>query len=284
MASSRRKFAIWACILGTATLTVGIGVATGAKKLKTKSQTVEVDSLENGTATARCAQGTKAVSGGFEAEFDETDFEPAFYMYESRRAGGREWSSTGLNVSGQSGDLTSFAYCRDQKLKTKSKTTEVDVGDLDSVTARCKQGEKAFSGGFAAEEIDINAPTTPVFLPTESLKQGKREWRVSAVNAGSEEGDLTAYVYCRQGKGVKTKQADETLSNNEFDSVEARCSRKQRVVSGGFDLDANWTTTGSYGMESLKVGKRGWEVAALGIGQPHDLIAYAYCEKKKKKG
>jgi hypothetical protein len=37
-------------------------------------------------------------------------------------------------------------------------------------------------------------------------------------------------------------------------------------------------------MESQKLGKRGWEVAAQDAGgQPHDLVAYAYCEKKKKK-
>jgi hypothetical protein len=68
------------------------------------------------------------------------------------------------------------------------------------VTARCRRGETAFSGGFAAEEIDLSGPTTPVFYPTESLKQGKREWTVSAPNVGNEEGDLTAYVHCREGK------------------------------------------------------------------------------------
>jgi hypothetical protein len=82
---------------------------------------------------------------------------------------------------------------------------------------------------------------------------------------------------------VKTKQADETLSTAEFESAEARCSRKQRVVSGGFDLTSDWSDTGAWGTESQKVGKRGWEVAALSPGGlPHDLIAYAYCEKKKK--
>jgi hypothetical protein len=279
MASNRRRFAIWACILGTATLVVGIGVATGAK-LKTKSQTVEVDPAENGTATAKCKQGTKAVSGGFEAEFDA--FMPFLLIEESRRTGGREWASAAFDNSGDPGDLTSFAYCRDQKLKTRSATTEVDSGDLDAVTARCKQGQKAFSGGFAAEQIDLPGPT-PGFYLTASHKQGKREWTVSAYNIGSVEGELTAYVHCREGKGVKTRQAEETLSSAEFDSAEARCSRKQQVVSGGFDLDSNWATTGAWAMESHKVGKRGWEVAAQDAGgQPHDLIAYAYCEKKKK--
>jgi hypothetical protein len=281
MAWSRRRVAIWACMLGAATLAIGLGVATGAK-LKAKSETVSVDSGENGSATARCKKGTKAVSGGFEAEFDPLPGPtPYFYMSESRRTGGREWTSAAYNISITSGDLTSFAYCRDQKLQTRSATTEVDADELDSVTARCRQGEKALSGGFAAEEIDIGGSTTPVFYPTESLKEGRREWTVSAVNAGSAAGDLTAYVHCREGKAVKTKQAEETLGTTEFDSVEARCSRKQRVVSGGFDLDSNWTTTGAFGMESQKLGKREWTVAALGAGGDPTIVAYAYCEKKK---
>jgi hypothetical protein len=277
MAWSRRRVAIWACILGTATLAVGTGtIALAGKGLKTKSQTVEVDPGENGSASAKCKQGTKAVSGGFEAEFNPS----LFYMFESRRTGGREWTSSGYNAGG-AGDLTSFAYCRDQKLKTRSATTEVNVGDTDSVTARCRQGEKAFSGGYAGEEV--SPPTTPVFFPIASLKQGKREWSVTARNLGNEDGDLTAYVNCRKGKGVKTKQAEETQGTSEFESVEARCSRKQRVVSGGFDLDSNWTTTGAYPLEWHKLGKRGWRVAAQDAGgQPHDLIVYAYCEKKKK--
>jgi hypothetical protein len=37
-------------------------------------------------------------------------------------------------------------------------------------------------------------------------------------------------------------------------------------------------------MGSQKLGRRAWEVAAMGAGlEPYDLIAYAYCEKKKKK-
>jgi hypothetical protein len=81
---------------------------------------------------------------------------------------------------------------------------------------------------------------------------------------------------------VKTKQAEETASTAEFESAEGRCSRKQRVVSGGFDTDSNWITTGAWVMESQKLGKRGWEVAARDAGgAPHDLVAYAYCEKKR---
>jgi hypothetical protein len=87
-----------------------------------------------------------------------------------------------------------------------------------------------------------------------------------------------------RGQKVKTKQAEETLNTDEFDSVEASCKRKQRLVSGGFDLDVDFAATRAYAMESRKVGRRSWEVAALDAGgEPHDLIGYAYCEKKKAK-
>jgi hypothetical protein len=63
MASSRRGFAIWACVLGAATLAIGIGAAS-ATKLKTKSASVTLGNDETGAVTAKCKKGTKAVAGG----------------------------------------------------------------------------------------------------------------------------------------------------------------------------------------------------------------------------
>jgi hypothetical protein len=107
------------------------------------------------------------------------------------------------------------------------------------VTATCRRGEKAVSGGFAADEI---ASPGPVLVLVRSLKQGGRKWTVSAYNSGNE-GDLTAYVYCHEGKGVKTREVEGTLDSAEVDSVEARCKRKQTLVGGGFDNGSDWTTT-----------------------------------------
>jgi hypothetical protein len=67
MAWMRRRFAIWACVLGAATLAVGIGVATGAK-LKTKSASTTLSPEELDSVTAKCKKGTKAVSGGFQSD------------------------------------------------------------------------------------------------------------------------------------------------------------------------------------------------------------------------
>jgi hypothetical protein len=89
MAWNRRRFAVWACVAG-ATLAVGIvTTALAGKGLKTKSQTTEVDPLENGTATAKCKKGTRAVSGGFDGPgFDPTGIDgPAVYAYVLRAGG-----------------------------------------------------------------------------------------------------------------------------------------------------------------------------------------------------
>jgi hypothetical protein len=268
-----------AVVIGALSVVAFAGAtALAGKGLKTKSATESIDPGENGSATAKCKRGTKAVSGGFEAEFDPAG--AIVLTTESRRTSGREWGSTAYSASPEAGDLTSFAYCRDQKLKTKSATTEVDPGELASVTARCRRGEKAVSGGFSADEI---ASGGPQFLLVRSLKQGKREWTVAAYNAGSAEGDLTAYVHCHEGKRVKTREAEGTLGSGEIDSVEARCKRKETLLAGGFDNGSNWTTTGAYQIASHRSGKRSWEVTAYGLGVDRPMTAYAYCEKKKKK-
>ena len=51
----------------------------------------------NGTAEARCPQGTKAVSGGFETEFDSEPGGPFLEVRESRKAGRRGWTGSASN-------------------------------------------------------------------------------------------------------------------------------------------------------------------------------------------
>src|SRR5918996_3436367 len=101
MTWSRRRFAIWACVLGAATLAVGIGVATGAK-LKTKSASETISPGEYDLVTAKCKRGTKAVSGGFDSELDlDAAATEAFIVHRSRAGGGRKWTSAGFNLGGE---------------------------------------------------------------------------------------------------------------------------------------------------------------------------------------
>jgi hypothetical protein len=270
-----------------ALLAASAATTLAGKGLKTKSETVTVDPIENGAATPTCKRGTKAVSGGFDTAYDSDGPLGFFEPNQLRRTGRREWTGAALNNSLDARDLTAYAYCRDQKLKARSATTSVSANQLGTAIAKCKRGEKAFSGGFALSEFDNSDPNSPIMVVTESFKTGKRGWTASAQNLPNdvatmpETGVLTAYVYCRRGKAPKTRQAEETLAPSEFATVEATCKRRQRVVSGGFDLESDFQTTRAFIMESRKLDKRSWEIAALaGPVAAHPIVAYAYCERK----
>jgi hypothetical protein len=262
---------------------MGATAASGGEKLKTKSQTVEADAGERASATARCKRGTTAVSGGFEADplvFGEPS--PFFFLDRSSRSGGRRWTSEGPNqgaIGGAPGDLTSYAYCRDEAVKSKSKTESVAPGEIETASAKCKRGTKAVSGGFDAEEFDLAASNGPFFIVTASRKSGARGWEVRALNAGDATGELTAQVNCREGKGLKTRSESGEFEDDDVLSLDAHCKQNQRVVSGGFAGPDFVGEQGLIPFASMKVGKRGWHLAGLATGE---VTAYAYCEKRGK--
>jgi hypothetical protein len=269
-------------------LAAGAPFALGGKKLKTRSSTTTIAAGEGGAATATCKRGAKAVSGGFETEFFGVDTNFPFIPAESsRRSGPREWTSSGYNNGNGEGDLTSFAYCRAQKIKSTSATVTIPVGQFETATATCPRGTRVISGGFEADPIIPGGGDTPVLRVSESQKVGNRSWEASAFSNGNLEGDLTAYVYCRDGKRLKTKQASATLTQKtpdmDFKDIEARCKRKQRVVSGGFTSPPVEAEATPRILSSRRVGKRSWGVAAFigGTGATIDFTAYAYCEKRR---
>lgn len=277
-------------------------VAIGGKKLKTKSDTVEIDGssmgvIDDGTATARCGGKTRAVSGGFETEIDPDLMGTSAILHiGSLRESKKQWSSSGVNALATDGDLTSYAYCRKQK-KVKSKTsfTEVDGASAGgepgdgTVTAKCKKGQTALSGGSESETVDLEAPDTTAILPYESRKQGKRKWTASGINIGDTEGDFLGQVICHERKALKPREAEDTVNASAttagVDDISVKCGKKRRVVSGGFSSEEPFdSTTGSLGLvfASHKQGNR-WNISALATQEDHDFTVYAYCEKKKKK-
>jgi hypothetical protein len=285
MASNRRRFAIWVCVLGAATLAVGIGVATGAK-LKTRSVTETVPPDEFESVTAKCEKGTKAVSGGFESEFESPPVtSPFLEVNESQRVGRRGWVTSALNDGSSEGELASFAYCRGQKLTRVADTVPAPVGDFITATAKCPRGTKVISGAFEGSPIDL-VGTTPVLYISESRRATKRTWEASAHSNGNEDGELTAIAYCGTGKKPKAKSSSHRISSDPPDPDTAdllvRCKRGQRVVSGGFGSPDDSGEATPRVLTSMKEGRRGWAVRAfLGSnGLPTEVTAYAYCEKK----
>jgi hypothetical protein len=271
-------------VLGTAAL-----LATGAagERLKTKSQTVEVDGAESETATAKCKRGTRAISGGFETEpFQTGGISPWVLPYESQKGGRRSWKATGANAASEQGELTSYAYCRDEKVKSRSDTAEVEGssgGDFDtgSATARCPRELKAVSGGFDNPDFSIEGGA--LIFPYESVKQGGRKWTASGQNLGMAEGDVLAQVNCREGERLKTRKESETIASLEAADVAVKCKRGDRVVSGGFAIENPFSTAPDYGpyvYASRKQGKRTWVTSFFGYSPgSEDVTAYAYCEE-----
>jgi hypothetical protein len=279
---SRRSSARVAAIVvaGVVAVLGIIGTASGAK-LKTKSESETIAGGQFEDVTAQCARGTKAVSGGFESDIDLDGPTEVILPYTSRAEGGRKWTSAGFNPA-ESGDLTSFAYCRDQKIKRRSAETTVDPGDSETVTARCPRGTRAFSGGFDNPDFSIAGPAATVILPFESKKTGKREWTVSGTNIASGAGELVAQVNCHEGKGLRTEDEELSINSGGVHDEEAECSGGRRVVSGGFDYTLE-ASTSAFVFSSYKDGKREWHVEALDQVAPATLTVYAYCEKKKQK-
>ena len=264
---------------------VATEVAT-AGRLKTRSATETVPDQHHGAAEAVCPKGTKAVSGGFKTEFFGVDLDFPFIPIEaSRRARSRGWKSSGFNDGTAAGDLTSFAYCRKQKLKAATDTVPAPVGEFVTATAACPAGTKIVSGGFEASPVDT-VGTTPVLYVSESRRASKRRWEASAFSNGNEEGELEAAAYCAKERKPKARHASTTLdSATPSASVIAHCKRRERVVSGGFGSpDDSGEATPRF-LASKRMGKRRWKVSAFygNNGAPIQITAYAYCERKRKR-
>jgi hypothetical protein len=262
---------------------VGAGAALAGQNLKQKTKTTSVGGVSQGDVTAKCKRGTRVVSGGFETEYDTISGDPNVLINESHRAGRRSWTSAAFNLAASSsGDLSSFAYCRDQKLKRRRKAITVEQNEEATVTAACPKGTKAFSGGFEAEPLSAG----PFFYIRSSQKAGGRKWEVSAVNFG-DPGELKADVYCRAGKKLTTASATDTVSRtgfpaNVYAAPEAECPKGRTSVSGGFEIDGFASIR-----DSAKIGDD-WRIAATAnpTGAPFPTVpvtVFAYCEKKRKR-
>jgi hypothetical protein len=283
MAWMRRRFAVLACIVGAATLAIGLGVATGAK-LKTRSASTTIGAQELDSVTAKCKKGTKAISGGFEVEF-ASGGGPIMLPLESMKRGGRGWESRAANFGSGAGELTSFAYCRDEKVKRRTEETTIDQLEVGTATAKCPTGTKAIAGGFAGPEIALGVDSS-LILPFESRRSGKREWTVSAVNFDDFAGTLTAQAVCHEGEGLKKKAVRTTAEDNGFYDLVATCKRGSRPVSGGFDSTLPPQGEGGpFVLSSHRQGKRHWAASFFVFYTdpipPATFTTYAYCEKKK---
>lgn len=267
-----------------AVLVIGVTapVALGASVLNTARVTKTVGAEQVDSVTATCKQGTRVVSGGFAAEFIPGGASPLFLVTTSSREGRRKWTTTAAN-EGEPGDLTTYAYCRDQRLKRVSETAVDPSSQAGSFTVRCPGNKNAISGGYAMTPADF-VGDTPVYLNSASHRIGNDRWRVSTVNNGNDPGELSVFAYCRGGDAPKERTTTKSLDDpgsTVVTPVKARCKRDERVVAGGF-ASTGLAKGAAQVLASRKRGSRNWLVRARtgGQGAPADVTSFAYCEKR----
>ena len=273
-------------LIGAVVVATSAGIAGGALTLKKKRAQITLTVGNFGTATAKCKQGTKAVAGGFDGPGRAGGFDDGNYVmpFGSERESKREWSTFGVQYFDGGGDLVTYAYCSDDfpKLKAVRDTTTIVAGDTGSATVSCPPGGEAVSGGFTT---DYRGDGANIYTHT-SRRQGRREWLVEGFNLLGNATKLTAIAYCAKDRlGLKQKSATANADSGEVASATAKCKRKQRAVSGGFEgtwFDQPGETTEI--AESRRKGKRGWEAStsAFTTSPPVPWEAFVYCIDKKE--
>jgi hypothetical protein len=157
-------------------------------------------------------------------------------------------------------------------LKTKSASTHLDPSEEGSVTAKCKRGTEAVSGGFeTTEEGRIRG----------AARAGKRQWTVTGLGGGIDGVPMTAFAYCDRSEPKLKKQSTEVSvdSSDVRAAATATCKRGTEAVSGGFEGDSELVV-----VAAQRDGKRRWTAAALEllpVGQTRTFTAFVYCDKSK---
>jgi hypothetical protein len=284
-----KKLVIATATASCALLAFGVGAA-AASGLQTRTASITVAPIPAfGTATPACSKGKKVVSGGFDNPgFNYGAGGAALFPYSSHKSGGRTWTVSAQNGNLASGTLIAYAYCKKGGgTTTRSASTTVPSGPpgVATATARCPSGQKAIAGGV--DNPGFSQGSLPHFLPYISVKSGGRSWTVAAANLSPSPQTLTTFVYCRKGKGLKTRSGNATAggAGSDVGTATAQCKSNEILVSGGYSnpIENLFPAGPSFRYySSHKLGSRGWTVSAYNEGSTAGTFtAFAYCEKNR---
>ncbi len=151
--------------------------------LKVESNGTSVPAGSTASATATCPGGSEAVSGGF-VGFGPLD--ASVIPFTSKRVGDHKWKVSGFNNDHTNPeDLKAFAYCdkHGPGLKAESAHVTVPSQATRSVTAKCRHGKRAYSGGYVG----------PFAFKSKKTKGG--DW--TATFQGNGPGPFTVFAYCK---------------------------------------------------------------------------------------
>jgi hypothetical protein len=277
--------------LGVATL-VAIAAVLGATfafaGLVKRTKTVDISGVSKGHATAKCPKGRSVAVGGFKNTMAPGGNPEALLTGLQLAGRGRSWKDTGTNDRASTAQATSIAYCgRRRHLAEREKTVTVPAATLPTskptnATAKCPKGKRVALGGIAASFSPSFAPNAPAIWVSGMRRTTQRAWRVSGLNLGDGDGNLTSVVYC--GKAPRTTERSRTVtipSENTPGSVTAKCHRGEKLAFGGFEADVTEDDEFVLINGLRRTSGRKWKANAnnehTGSSAPGDLTALAYC-------
>ena len=262
------------CAVALASILGGAGASAAVPSEASKSRTVSPGATLVDVG-ARCPKGKFPVSGGF--NIDAKDGSGAFPQAEGVDLSGKLWSLA-FAVLDQT-RVTTFAYCSPaaRNVKFRSDREELEgPADSATVTATCRKGERAFSGGYAFVSSGGFA------LTQQSFRQGSRSWTVKAINFSEKQVTVLAFANCRPKNkvpSVKSVRKVVPYQDEGPTTATARCPEGRYALSGGYKDPAS--NLPSVFPESRRVGTRSWTVTETGIsGRDDNLTVFAYCAKK----
>lgn len=238
------------------------------ESVRSKPTSAHFDSV-----TATCPKGEGAISGGYTVpEFSSlTGFYFASGSFLDR---GWQASTTQVGDPLKEGFVTSFAYCAKlgKDVVTRGDTTDISNGTFADLTVSCKRKESLVSGGWA-----LSTGTDSVAVVFQSLKQGKRSWKVSGeTTTGTATGTLIAFADC-----VPKKEAPDLVTRKDSgpvsgasSTVTSSCRKNEQVVSAGFTSNTFFEP-----FEFHRGAKRTWGVRGATFGNDGTATVTAYCEK-----
>ncbi|HEY8001903.1 MAG TPA: hypothetical protein VID76_08190 [Solirubrobacterales bacterium] len=226
------------------------------------------------TQLPRCRNGATAVSGGFQTEFRIGDpASPSIYPTTFRRDASK-WYVSAVNYGTGPGAMTSYVYCAKLEVSIAFVAMRA-AGTVLENTARCPRGRVALAGGYVLD----TAHEAPFAL----ARSSRRAWTARAANPGGGEAGLTAYVVCGKPKQTGLRPTEVSVDvpfaaagSGASATALPTCPAGRLALSGGFEAPSS--ADGVIVHESLRVGKRSWEVRASSqTPVAGTLTAFVYC-------
>jgi hypothetical protein len=240
-----------------------------------------------GSATATCKHGRSALAGGFATPFDPSTSAGPVVRFASMPSGRRGMRAKAFNFKSEEGELDSFAYCGAHAPRIAFKRIQLFPNGYGTAVALCKRGSQAIGGGFGTNKF--SASRGPRIIAFTSRRAGKRGWRVSGFTIGDQSGDaagrLIAYAYCKATKArVVTRSKTVEASSNELETLDVKCPKHRKALSGGFDGHFGSAPSGlraTVAITSKRVAHgRAWRTDALDASQdPAPITGYVYCRR-----